>query len=53
VGQSLEHGEALVHDAVVRAPVEVGHHADATSVVFVRSVVEAGGHRFLSDWGVN
>jgi hypothetical protein len=28
---------------------EIGHHADATGVVFVRSVVEAGGHRFLSD----
>ena len=49
VGQALQHGEAAVDDVVVRTPVEIGHHADATGVVLVCRVVEASGHRRPSE----
>jgi hypothetical protein len=48
MGQALEHGEALVHDVVVRTAMKVGHHAHTTGVMFIRGVVKAGGHRVAS-----
>ncbi len=41
MGQTFEHVEALGHDAVAAAAVEVGHHADATGVVLPCGVVKA------------
>ena len=51
VRQALEDGQAAVDDVVVGPAVQIGHHADATGVVFVCRVVEASGHRRPSDVG--
>ena len=49
VRQSLEHGEAASDDLVVRAPVQVCHHAHTTGVMLICRVVEASGHRRPSE----
>ena len=51
MSQTLENGESLVDDVVIGTSVQIRHHAHAASVMFIRGVVETGGHCVLSDCG--